>query len=83
MASEIIVAPLFIGSSKNDLSEEISNNMWRISLEQDLDLAPVIRIEDFLLFFDKLIENRQRQIMESTNQQGMIFYLWFDWSIRI
>ncbi|WP_156995933.1 hypothetical protein [Paenibacillus stellifer] len=42
-------------------------------------LAPVIRVEDFLLFFDKLIENRQRQIMESNNQQGMIFYLWFDW----
>ncbi|MNM40334.1 hypothetical protein D3C81_511350 [compost metagenome] len=74
---EIIISPLFIGSSKNDLSEEISNNMWRISLEQDLD--SVIRIEDFLLFFDKLIENRQRQIMESNNQQGMIFYLWFDW----
>jgi hypothetical protein len=74
---DIITDPIFIGSSKEDLDEEISNNMWRISLEQEL--ASKISINDFVVFFNKVIANRQSQIKTSNKQHGMIYYLWFDW----
>lgn len=73
---DTITDPIFIGSSKEDLDKEISNNMWRISLEQEL--ASRININDFVDFFSMVIDNRQNQIKVSSGQHGMTFYLWFD-----
>ena len=73
---DIITDPIYVGSSIEDLDKEISTNMWRITLEQEL--ASQIRTNDFIDFFNKVITNRQDQINTSHEQHGMIFYLWFD-----
>ncbi|USB33373.1 hypothetical protein [Paenibacillus sp. YPG26] len=74
---EIITDPIFIASSKEDIDEDISNNMWCISLEQEL--ASQININDFVNFLSSVIDNRQNQIRALNGQNGMTFYLWFDW----
>lgn len=74
---DIITDPIFIGSSKEDLNEEISHNMWRISLGQEL--ASQINTNEFVDFFNRVIDNRQNQLRSLNGKQGMIFYLWFDW----
>ncbi|SMF78867.1 hypothetical protein SAMN05661091_1623 [Paenibacillus uliginis N3/975] len=33
---EIITDPILIGSSEDELNEEIDNNMWRISFDAEL-----------------------------------------------
>ena len=67
---------IYIGSSKGELNKEIRNNFWSISIENDL--LKHIKTEDFVLYFNEVIANRKTQIKESLEEQGMIFYLWFD-----
>ncbi|WDH96910.1 hypothetical protein PUW24_22645 [Paenibacillus urinalis] len=73
---DVITDPIFIGTSIHDLNKEISNNMWAISLEEEI--AKELRIEDFLNFFNRLLANREYQVRKANKKQGMIFYLWFD-----
>ncbi|UNK17026.1 hypothetical protein MNQ98_21420 [Paenibacillus sp. N3/727] len=73
---EIITDPILIGSSEDDLNEEIDNNMWRISF--DAELKKVLTVNDYKIFFNRVIQNRREQIIGSTSNHGMIFYLWFD-----
>ncbi|WP_088833101.1 hypothetical protein [Paenibacillus tyrfis] len=73
---EIVSDIIVIGNSEQDLTEETTNNMWRISL--DLKLAKTIEVDDYREFFLKVIQNRQEQVIRSSQNHGMIFYLWFD-----
>lgn len=73
---DIITDPMFIGISTEDLDQEISNNMWCITLDQNL--ATEISTHEYVDFFKKVIRNRQDQIKNSNQEHGMIFYLWFD-----
>ncbi|SER97540.1 hypothetical protein [Psychrobacillus sp. OK032] len=74
---EIVVGPLFIGESLQDLAEETTNNTWSISISKEL--ATEILLEDFIDFFQRVMTNRREQISSSNNRDGMLFYIWFDW----
>jgi hypothetical protein len=73
---EIVVDPLVIGDSEEDLDKEIANNTWSISISNEL--ATELSVKDFMGFFEKVISNRREQIKSSNNQIGMLFYVWFD-----
>ena len=72
---EIVVDPLFIGDSKDDIDQEISNNAWSISVCNELSIQSSVK--DFKDFFEKVISNRSKQIKISN--KDMLFYVWFDW----
>lgn len=74
---EIVVDPLFIGDSMQDIAEETVNNTWSISISKEL--ATEMVVEDFKDFFRRVITNRREQIRDSKNRNGMLFYIWFDW----
>ncbi|OPA73688.1 hypothetical protein BVG16_26710 [Paenibacillus selenitireducens] len=73
---DIITDSIFIGSSEYDLDEEIANNMWHIS--SNIELIKALTLKDYRDFFNRVIQNRRDQIIDSTQNHGMIFYLWFD-----
>lgn len=72
---EIVVDPLFIGNSKEDIDQEISNNTWSISVSNEMNIK--LSVKDFKDFFREVISNRSKQIKMSN--KGMLFYVWFDW----
>jgi len=74
---EIIEDKMYIGNSIEDLESETSQNMWSISMSQQLanEFTTVDEIKDFLC---KVINKRSEQLSESNSKNGMIFYLWFD-----
>lgn len=74
---EIVEDEIFIGESIEDLKEEISQNMWSISMSQQL--ANEFTVEEIKDFLSKVIANRFEQIAESDCKHGMLFYVWFDW----
>ena len=74
---EIVVDPLFIGDSMQDLDEETANNTWSMSISKKL--ATEIVVEDFIGFFQRVMTNRREQIKDSNNRDGMLFYIWFEW----
>ena len=73
---DIIDDKIFIGSSADDLEQEIRNNMWCISISQDT--SQQLSIKDLNNFLNKVIENRKQQIRQQETIWGMRFYLWFD-----
>jgi hypothetical protein len=73
---EIIDDKLFIGSSIDDLNNEVSQNTWSISIGQELEKEFIT--EDLILFFNKVQKNRKEQIVKDSNH-NMIFYVWFEW----
>jgi hypothetical protein len=74
---EIVVDPLFISDSLQDLDEETANNTWSMSISKELAIEIVVK--DFIDFFQRVMTNRREQIRGSNNQDGMLFYIWFDW----
>lgn len=74
---EIVVDPLFIGESLQDLAEETTNNTWSISISKEL--ATEILAEDFIFFIQRVMTNRREQIKGSNNRDEMLFYIWFEW----
>ena len=73
---EIVTDRIYIGSKVEEIDKEISNNLWSISVSQEL--CKELNEDDFRIFFDKVISNREVQIRNSENNHGMIFYLWFE-----
>ena len=71
---EIVVDSLFIGDSKDNIDQEISNNTWSISVSNDLSIQ--MSVKDFKDFFGEVISNRSKQIKIS--KKNMLFYVWFD-----
>jgi len=69
---EIVTDPLFIGAK----DEEISNNMWCISVSSEL--AKVITFEDLSSYIERVIANRKEQIKTINPAANVLFYLWFD-----
>lgn len=72
---EIIGDRIFIGNSIDDLDNEISQNNWSISIEQEL--ANEFTTEDLISFFIQVQNNRKEQIVQNSDH-NMIFYVWFD-----
>jgi hypothetical protein len=73
---DIITDPIYVGTSIEELNDEINNNSWRITLEQSL--SSEITVNDFVEFFSDVIQNRKHQLSNANETHGMIFYLWFD-----
>ncbi len=73
---EIVVDPLYISDGFQDLDEETANNTWSMSISKEL--ATEIVVKDFIDFFQRVMTNRREQIRGSNNQDGMLFYIWFD-----
>jgi len=74
--NEIIADPLFIGKTPDDLKSEIANNTWGIGITKDI--AKLVEVNDFILFLNKVIQDRQQQIFQSNQNHGMFFYVWVD-----
>lgn len=74
--NEIVDDKIFIGKSLDDLKTEISNNMWRIGIERET--VETVSVSDFIVFFEKVIDNRQQQINLSSSNHGMSLYVWVD-----
>ncbi|WP_051556819.1 hypothetical protein [Brevibacillus agri] len=74
---DIVQDPIFIGKNTQDLQNEISANMWSISL--GTPLAEQLTAADLKDFFQRVIANRELQIIESKCEHGMLFYVWIDW----
>ena len=72
---EIIFDRIFIGSSALDLENEIAQNGWSISMDQDL--VNKFTTEDLISFFLQVQNSRKEQVVK-TSDHDMIFYLWFD-----
>jgi len=68
---EIIIDSLFIGKTPDDLKSEIANNTWGIGITKDI--AKLVEVNDFILFLNKVIQDRQRQILEANQEHGMFF----------
>lgn len=49
---EIVVDPLFIGNSKEDIDQEISNNTWSISVSNEMNIK--LSVKDFKDFLERL-----------------------------
>lgn len=73
---EVITDELFIGSSRDDLPNEIRINKWLITLSHEQ--CQSLTISGLLTLFERIIENRQQQLDRANANHGMIFYLWFD-----
>ncbi len=74
--SNIIEDGIFIGITLDDLETELKNNTWFLSASQQE--VKVLGKEILAAFFDKVIENRLKQIKNTPEKHGMIFYMWFD-----
>jgi len=72
----IINDKLIIGQSADDLMLEIRNNTWLISMS-DVDRQQTT-VTELLDFIEKVISNRQLQLVKSPVKHGMKFYLWHD-----
>lgn len=73
---EIITDRIYISSSDEEIAKETSNNLWSISVSKEL--CKELKANDFRIFFDKVINNREEQVKNSKCNHGMIFYLWFE-----
>jgi hypothetical protein len=74
---DIVVDPLYIGDSEEEIDQEIANNSWSISISNELGTQ--LTVKAFIHFFDKVMSNRRKQIKISNNHTGILFYVWFDW----
>lgn len=74
---EILGDSAYIGKSIEDIGEEISRNMWSISLSQQL--AAEFTVTELDSFLQNVISNRSEQIAKLECNHGMFFYVWFDW----
>jgi len=74
--NEIIVDSVFIGNTSDDLKSEIRNNTRGIGITNEV--AKLVEVNDFIIFLNKVIQDRQRQITQSTQDHGMFFYVWVD-----
>jgi len=72
----IIGDPMYIGRSSADLDQELRTNTWSISCS--LEQAQQLTLNDFLQFFEQVIENRRQQLQAAQSVYGMLFYLWYD-----
>ncbi len=73
---EFITIPLYVGTSADDLEEEIDQNTVYIGAS-DEDRA-TITVDDFERYFKAVIENRRTQLAASPINHGMLFHLWHD-----
>lgn len=72
---KFIIEPIFVGNGISDFEREISENMLAISIS--FEIAKECKVTDFLDFFERLIQNRRKQL-EAYPDRRMLFYVWFD-----
>lgn len=72
---KLITEPIFVGNGIVDFESERRENMLTISIS--FEIAKECKVSDFLVFFERLIENRKKQL-ELYFDRRMIFYVWFD-----
>ncbi len=73
---EIINDRLYIGRSVDDLDNEIQNNLWLISLDENE--RKQLGDGDIVEFIETIIGNRQSQLDNSAVEHGLYFYIWHD-----
>lgn len=72
----LVTLPLHLGSSTDDLQDEIRHNLWSIAISGRQ--AETLTKEGFVAFLDEVLENRSRQLQETNVDRGALFYVWFD-----
>lgn len=71
---DIVSDKLYFGIKEDDLNEEISNNMWCLSIPEEIKKE--CTIEDLNNLFIKITNNRKSQVIKKNH--SMKFYLWYD-----
>jgi hypothetical protein len=74
--TDILHDTIFIGTTVDELTTELSTNTWRISLSSTERTA--LSGNDLVNFFDEIIQDRHEQLRQSNVKHGLIFYLWHD-----
>jgi hypothetical protein len=67
---------LLITDSVDNVNEEILNNCWSISINDDL--SKEISVDELADFLKEVKTDRQEQLRHSHSKVGLIYYLWVD-----
>jgi hypothetical protein len=73
---DLLEDPILLSGNTFSVQEEISNNMWAITFDQDF--VKTIQVKDLEKFTSQLLSNRSQQINNKFNTIPATFYLWFD-----
>jgi hypothetical protein len=67
---------LLITDSVDNLNEEIRNNCWSISINEEL--SKEISVDELANFLKEVKKDRQQQLRHSNSKVGLIYYIWVD-----
>jgi len=73
---DIVTDEIFITSAIDLIDKEVSNNMWRISTDDDV--ASQLNADDLMNVTKRIKANRQEQLSKSMEEVDLIFYIWHD-----
>ncbi|MCX5923081.1 MAG: hypothetical protein NTU89_00790 [Candidatus Dependentiae bacterium] len=73
---DLLEDPIFLSGNTFSTKEEISNNIWSITFDQDF--VKTIQVKDLEKFISQLLSNRSEQINNKFNAIPATFYLWYD-----
>ena len=67
---------LLITDSVDNLNEEIQNNCWSISINDEL--SKEISVDELANFLKEVKKDRQEQLRHSNSKAGLVYYVWVD-----
>ena len=67
---------LLITDSVDNVNEEIQNNCWSISINDEL--SKEISVDELADFLKEVKKDRQQQLRRSNSKVGLIYYVWVD-----
>ena len=73
---EIKSEKLFITDSVDNVDEEIKNNCWAISINDEI--IKECSVDEMKAFLKDIKADRKEQLSKSNVKVGLIFYLWVD-----
>ena len=73
---EIVTDKIYICEELNQIEKEIEENCWQIGISDDD--SKEINKQDLIVFFNRTVMNRKKQLMNSGKKIDILFYLWFE-----
>ena len=67
---------LLVTDSVDNVNEEIQNNCWSISINDEL--SKEILVDELADFLKEVKKDRQQQLSHSNSKIGLIYYVWVD-----
>lgn len=72
----IVTDPVYLTVSRDELKEEVAENMWCIGVSEEL--AGAIAPEEVQAFLQRVKRNRREQLAQRGWHGGLRYYLWHD-----